>query len=51
MDYLSDGVTLKFNGKDQRMGIVVSHGHIIAFNRKDGWLDDLAISAGVLAAV
>lgn len=51
MDYLTDSATLKFNGSDKRMGIAVSHGHLIAFFRKGGFLDDLAITAAVLGAM
>jgi hypothetical protein len=51
MDYLTDSATFKFNGKDRRMGVAISNGHVIAFPRKGGLLDDLVVSAAVLVGV
>lgn len=48
MDYLTDSATFKFNGADRRMGVAIDNGHIIAFPRKGGLLDDLAVSAAVI---
>lgn len=51
MEYLIDKTTLKLNGKDAKMGIVISNGHIIAFNRKGGFLQDIVSGAAILTAM
>lgn len=51
MEYLIDKTTLKLNGKDAKMGIVISNGHIIAFHRKGGFLQDIVSGAAVVSAM